>query len=163
MIEPDLLARLPARNALITGTIAGLATALTATLCAKRYGVAPAAPINAVSHVVWGEEAGAHDEVSAKYTGTGLATNHAACIFWAAIYEAVFAADAERGDSGKALAGAALVTGIAYVTDYHVVPKRLTPGYELRLPRRALACIYGALAAALPLRGLLRCAGRRAT
>src|SRR5688572_4140421 len=104
-MKHNVLARLPTRNALITGTIAGLATALTATLGARRYDLAPAAPINAVSHVVWGDEAGAHDEVSAKYTGTGFVTNHAACIFWAALYEAVFGADAKRGSAGRALAG----------------------------------------------------------
>ena len=161
-MKHDLLARIPARNAFITGTIAALATAVTAALYARRYNMASAAPINAVSHVVWGDEAGAHDELSVKYTGTGFATNHAACIFWAAIYEAAFGADAQRGEAAKALAGAALISGIAFVTDYHLVPRRLTPGYELRLPGRALAAIYGALAAALPLRGLFQSAGRRA-
>ena len=160
--EHDLLARIPVRNALISGTIAGIATAVTAALCARRYDMAPAAPINAVSHVVWGDEAGAQDEASVKYTATGFVTNHAACIFWAAIYEAVFGAGAQRGEAGKALLGAALVTGVAYVTDYHLVPRRLTPGYELRLPGRALAAIYGALAAALPLRALSRSARRPA-
>ncbi len=33
--------------------------------------------------------------------------------------------------------------------DYHVVPQRLTPGFELRLPRRRFAPIYAALAAGL--------------
>jgi hypothetical protein len=158
----DLLARIPARNAFISGTIAGVATALTAALCARRYGITSVAPINAVSHVLWGDEARAQDTLSVKYTGTGFVTNHAACIFWAAIYEALFGSDARRGEAGKALLGAALVTGAAYVTDYHLVPKRLTPGYELRLRGGALAAIYGALAAALPLRGLLRVALCRA-
>ena len=153
--------RLPLRDALISGTIAGAATALAAALYARRCEMTAAAPINAVSHVWWGDEARAHDEPSVKYTVAGFVTNHAASIFWAAIFEMTFGADAGRNPR-KALAGAALISAAAYVTDYHVVPKRLTPGYELRLPRRALAAIYAVLAAALPLRGLLRLTGDRA-
>jgi hypothetical protein len=52
------------------------------------------------------------------------------------------------------LRGAA-VSAAAYVTDYHLVPRRLTPGFELRLPRLALAPIYAALAVGLSLRDLL--------
>jgi hypothetical protein len=51
------------------------------------------------------------------------------------------------------------VAAAAYVTDYHVVPKRLTPGWELRISPRSLLATYAVLALALPLRGLL--GGRR--
>lgn len=37
----------------------------------------------------------------------------------------------------------------AYVTDYYLVPRRFTPGYEKRLSGQALALIYGALALGL--------------
>ena len=47
---------------------------------------------------------------------------------------------------------------VAYVVDYHVVPRRLTPGFELRVPRRALAAVYGALAVGLALRDMYRAA-----
>jgi hypothetical protein len=47
-----------------------------------------------------------------------------------------------------------VVSAAAYVTDYHVVPKRLTPGFELRVPRLALAGVYAALALGLSLRDL---------
>jgi hypothetical protein len=39
--------------------------------------------------------------------------------------------------------------------DYHVVPKRLTPGYEHRISSGALLATYGALAAGLALGALL--------
>jgi hypothetical protein len=47
------------------------------------------------------------------------------------------------------------VSAIAYLTDYHLIPRRFTPGFELRLSRRALALAYGAFAVGLSLRDLL--------
>jgi hypothetical protein len=54
----------------------------------------------------------------------------------------------------RALAGGALTSAVAYVTDYHVVPRRLTPGFEMRLSRAALAAVYVALALGLCARDL---------
>ena len=42
------------------------------------------------------------------------------------------------------------------MVDYHLVPRRLTPGYELRLKGPQMAVIYAAIALSLPLRELLR-------
>jgi hypothetical protein len=33
--------------------------------------------------------------------------------------------------------------------DYHVVPRRLTPGFEMRVSKSALALVYAALALGL--------------
>jgi hypothetical protein len=44
---------------------------------------------------------------------------------------------------------------VAYVVDYHVVPKRLTPGIESRLSCRSLLLVYVVLALSLGLGGLL--------
>jgi hypothetical protein len=41
------------------------------------------------------------------------------------------------------------VTAGAYVVDYHLVPKRLTPGFEERLSPGALALVYAALGVSL--------------
>ena len=49
---------------------------------------------------------------------------------------------------------AAVVSAAAYVTDYHLVPRRLTPGFELRLRRLALLPIYVSLALGLMVRDL---------
>jgi hypothetical protein len=35
---------------------------------------------------------------------------------------------------------------LAYLTDYYLVPRRFTPGFELSLSRRSFPWIYGALA-----------------
>jgi hypothetical protein len=37
------------------------------------------------------------------------------------------------------------VTGLAYFTDFYVVPKRFTPGFEHILSSRALYITYGLL------------------
>ena len=40
-------------------------------------------------------------------------------------------------------------SALAYVTDYYIVPRRFTPGFELCLPRRSFPWLYGALAVGL--------------
>lgn len=140
---------------LSSGAIAGLTTALTASLAGKREAGSYMAPLNATSHAFWGDEAAQHDEASAKYTLTGFATNVASATFWAAIYEKLFGQQSSPEQSPlKPLLGAIAVTAGAYVTDYYLVPKQLTPGYELRLSGKSLAAIYGALAFGLAARGL---------
>jgi hypothetical protein len=148
----DRMRTLP--DALVSGTLAGIASAAIGTLAARAQGQAPAALLNAVSHVLWGERAARQDAASARYTATGFVINHAASIFWAACYEAL-RRRAPRGPAG-ALASAAATAALAYVVDYHLMPRRLTPGYELRLKGPQMAIIYAAIALSLPLRELLR-------
>lgn len=47
------------------------------------------------------------------------------------------------------------MAALAYLVDYHLVPKRLTPGWEERVSDRSLAAIFGAMAVSLPIRRLL--------
>lgn len=142
-------------DALISGTIAGVATALTATALGEKERSSPAQPLNATSHILFGDEAARQKRPSLKYTGTGFLLNHAATIMWAAVYEELFGQAADSRQVGKALAGGAAVAGLAYLTDYFLIPERFTPGYEKPLSGGALATIFGALALSLPLRGLL--------
>lgn len=105
------------------------------------------APLNAVSHILWGDEAARHTEPSAAYTATGAALNGGAMIMWAAAYTAVRRL-LPPGPTSSVMAGAG-VAAAAYVTDYYVVPKRLTPGFEKRLSGRSMFWIYAALAVSL--------------
>jgi hypothetical protein len=149
-MRTELLSR-----ALVSGTVAAAAVTLAAALAARRATGSSAAALNATSHFLWGERAGRQDRYSVKYTGTGFIANYGASMFWALFYEAL-----GRGKPrapARALLDGALISGAAYVTDYHVVPKRLTPGFEMRLPGAALACVYAALALGLSLRDL--CSG----
>ena len=143
------------RHAVPTGTLAGTLIALTAGSLGKVENGRAIAPINAVSHILWGDQAARRVKPSLKYTGTGLALNEVAAVFWGVIYEKFFGLAARRGDVAKALAGGAVVAAAAYVTDYHIVPKRLTPGFEKRLSGRSLFGVYAAMALSLGAGALL--------
>lgn len=147
---------------LVSGTVAGLATAATAALAGRRETSSYAAPLNATSHIAWGDSAALQDRASVKYTLTGFLLNHAATTFWAAVYEKLVAprVGAPNDSVLKPLLGAAAVTAGAYVTDYYLVPHRFTPGYELRLSGRSLATIYTVLALGLVARTLMQRQGR---
>lgn len=134
-------------RALISGSIAAAAVTAVVTLAGRRTAGSAAAPLNATSHFLWGEGAARQDGYSVKYTATGFVANYGASVFWALFYEAL---------AGRLppLARGAAVSALAYVVDYHVVPKRLTPGFELRVPPGALAAAYGALALGLSARDL---------
>ncbi|WP_327363053.1 hypothetical protein [Caballeronia arvi] len=58
------------------------------------------------------------------------------------------------------MSAAAATAIVAYVVDYHVVPKRFTPGFETHLSKRALAMTYVALAAGFAIAALVRRASR---
>lgn len=146
-------------RALISGTVAGTAIAAAASLAGKRETGSYAAPLNATSHIVWGDSAAQKDEPSLKHTVTGFVLNHAAAIFWAAFYEKWFADRASGSERPRSLLrpllGGAAVSAGAYVTDYYLVPKRFTPGYEMRLSGKSLATIYCVLALGLIARDVL--------
>lgn len=141
-------------DGIVSGTIAGLATAATAAICGARESGSAVAPVNATSHVLFGEEAGTVEGIDAKHTPLGFAIHMGSAIFWATLYEKAFGAAADRGDVTKAFAGGKAVASLAYLTDYHAVPKRLTPGWEERISAGSLALVFSALALSLPLRGL---------
>jgi hypothetical protein len=138
------------RRALVSGTLAAAAVTLVASLAARRTTGSSAAALNATSHFLWGDRAARKNGYSMRYTGVGYAANYGASIFWALFYEAL----GRKRTAAQALRDGALVSAGAYVTDYHIVPRRLTPGFELRLSGKALACIYLALALGLSARDL---------
>jgi len=140
-------------RALTSGTVSGLATSAVAALAGKREAASYPAPLNATSHILWGDEAARHDDVSLKYTASGFLLNHMAAVMWAAVYEKWVAPAVSRWSATRpalaplaAAAGGAAVAAGAYVTDYYLVPKRFTPGYEKRLSGKSMLLIYTALA-----------------
>ena len=141
-------------DAVVAGLIASVPTIAAVALRGVADSGSAVAPINATSHVVYGPEAGEVDVPDLKHTLPGLAINAGACVFWAAVYEGMFGRSNTRGSAGKALLAGGAVAGLAYLVDYHLVPKRLTPGWELRVSGRSLAMIFGALALSLPLRSI---------
>jgi hypothetical protein len=102
------------------------------------------APLNAIGHILWDHKAAREDKSSVKYTGSGLILNQLACLFWAGCYEALIEENRPAG-----ICKAAAVSAVAYLTDYHVVPRRFTPGFEFVFPRRMFPYLYAALAISL--------------
>jgi hypothetical protein len=138
-----------------TGSLAGLATTAAVALSGLREVGNAVAPINATSHVLWGDEAATTEAVDAKHTLPGLLINGGAGVFWAFVHELLLAR-MHRSDRAAAVASGAAVAGLAYVVDYHVIPRRLTPGWELRLSRHSVALGFVVLGVSLGLAALLR-------
>lgn len=148
--------QLAIKDAAISGGFAAMAVnAATAALGRVETGHA-LAPLNAVSHVLWGDKAAEKDDASMKYTFNGMAINSGAAVFWATIYEKLFGEAADQGQIPLALLGGGAVAGMAYVVDYHLVPERLTPGYDKRLSGKSMAVLYGVLALGLGIGALSR-------
>src|SRR5262245_28016864 len=111
-------------NTVRTGAVAALATTFAIAACGVVELDNAAAPLNAISHIVWGDEAVAASAVSIKYTLVGLALNAGAMLFWAAIFEAAVALTPPANRAAWALFAGAVVAAAAYVVDYYVVPER---------------------------------------
>jgi hypothetical protein len=139
------------QNAFITAGVAAAATTLAATLLSRADTTHPAAALNATSHIVWGDDAASVDGADLRHTALGALLNAGAMLAWAGVQGLL-----PRSKSvGGALVKGSFVTSLAYVTDYHVVPKRLTPGFEKRLSGRSLGLIYASMAAALSVGALV--------
>ena len=132
-----------------TAALATVATTVATALAGLIENRNAAAPINAISHVVWGDRAAHQEALTAKYTALGAAVNAAAMVSWAAFHHLAFKPHGRPTGFVNSLARGAATAGVAYVVDYHVVPRRLTPGFEKRLPGRALFVIYAVMAASL--------------
>jgi hypothetical protein len=144
-----------------TGMLASTATTAVVAACGRWETGNPLAPLNAISHIVWGDQAAAQEALSLQYTGMGIVLNTAAVTSWAALQEGMFGTAAEEGNLPAVLLGGVAVATIAYITDYYLVPERLTPGFEKRLSGRSLLAIYGVLALSLGLGSLLRVTSSR--
>lgn len=142
-------------DSLRTGAVASAATTASAAVLGHVECGAAAAPLNAVSHMVWGDEATRTDAVDVRHTAVGAGLNAAAVTSWAAMHELLMPREG-RPDAGRALAGGAITALVAYITDYHVVPKRFTPGFEHRLSPKGLFGIYAVLALSLAVGSLSR-------
>lgn len=137
------------RGGLLSGTLAGLGMAAGVAWCGKAVTGHSLAPVNAISHMVWGNRAAKADRFSFKYTATGLMLNQVACIFWAILFERLVSHQDQNGRVGRDLEHGILISVLAYVTDYHLVPQRFSPGFELRLPSSTFPVLYSALALSL--------------
>jgi hypothetical protein len=133
---------------LVSGTVASLASTISLAMLGKAELGKPAAPVNGPSQWIWGKHAPHEDHFTLQYTVLGHVVHHASSVFWAVLYERL------RQGLGKekkatALAPALITTAAAYTVDFHVVPQRLTPGFERRLSKRSILLVYGSFALGL--------------
>lgn len=149
----DLLLR-----AICSGSTAGMTSAMAAAAGASASGRRPYAALNAVTHCLWPERAPREEDLSAKYTGIGAGIHLGSAIFWGVLFEALCG---KRPRAGKIAAAAATTAAVAYVVDYHVVPDRLTPGFEAHLSKQSLALTYLALGAGFAMAALARAQSHR--
>lgn len=144
------------REGAIAGTLGGVLSTIALAVGGKRVNGSAVAPINAVSHWVWGDEALAQDGPTLRHTLTGLSTQTAAAIFWAVLYSRVFGHRPEAKEPANAIAGAVATSSAAYLVDYTITPHRIRPGYEHRLDGRGMFAVYAALAAGFAVGALVQ-------
>jgi hypothetical protein len=130
------------RDGAVSGSIASLLSTAALTVWGKRETGSPFAPTNAISHWIWGDPAAVRDEANKQHTLVGYAIHHGASTLWAVLYEKWFGELAQQEHIGAAALGAAAVSGLACFVDYQMTPRRLRPGYEMRLSRTALFWVY---------------------
>lgn len=140
---------------MLTGMVINLVTVSAAARQTQKETGSALISLNAVSHWIWGGRAAYRQKLSAKYTLTGFVIHHFASLFWGLIFERFWGHAAEYSSIRRAYAGACAIAAASYVVDYWIAPKRLTPGWDLRLSQYALGSIYTSIALSLPLRGLL--------
>ena len=137
------------------GVVSGAASSLVSTAALALLGRTETgsayAPMNAVSHWIWGDEAAEHDGFSLKYTVTGYAIHHVSATFWSVLFEKLAGEKLDKKDLRVTLATSAATSAIACFVDYKMTPKRLNPGYEMRLSKKSLAGVYAAFAVGLAL------------
>lgn len=144
-----------ARSVASIAACSAVGTTVATALCGLVETGTAAAPLNAVSHIVWGDKATRRNRWSVKYTAVGIAVNAAAMVSWAAAHAVLFGASSRRLAPEAALQRGIALSALAYGVDYAVVPRRLTPGFEARLSGPSLLTIYATLAVSIAVGELL--------
>jgi hypothetical protein len=126
----------------VTGSVASFASALALVAAGRRENGDGAAPMNAVSHWVWGDAAFREGGPSWRNTLTGYLVHHSASIFWGTLHARAWGMRADAKRPLPALAGGAAASAIACFVDYRLTPHRFTPGFEHRLSTRSMLLVY---------------------
>lgn len=140
------------KRGLISGSVASVSSTLVLALLGRQRSGSASAPTNATSHWIWGDRAGRVEGVDGRHTGLGYLIHHASAVFWAVLYERYRSTPAPKL---RTLRDATATAALASFVDYRLTPRRLTPGFEMRLPRRDLTLVYGSFALGLAATSLL--------
>lgn len=128
------------RRALVSGSVASIASTLALAACGRRELGDAATPLNGPSQWVLGTHAPWRDGFSRKHTVLGYGIHHFASLLWGGLFEALRLRRTKRFDPD--LAAAASTTAVASVVDLALTPRRFRPGFERRLSGPALAAVY---------------------
>lgn len=126
---------------LAAGAGAALASALAAAAVARSQGKGALQPLNATSHWLHGPEAGGVGGLDAAHSGVGIGTHALSALFWAVPYALWLDREPARSEA-EIVAGAAVTAAAAAAVDYLVMPRRLTPGWELAIGRSGTAATF---------------------
>jgi hypothetical protein len=148
------------RRGVVSGTVAGIVSTIFLAILGKTELGKPAAPVNGPSQWIWGKHAPHENRFTLRYTVLGHMVHHASSIFWAVLYERL-RQRLWKEQKPPAIAPALITTAAAYVVDFHVVPERLTPGFERRLSKRSILLVYGSFALGLAMVALVDRNGER--
>jgi hypothetical protein len=159
--------RLPSALASAVAPALGSTVVTTATSTAsllwfgKHYARSPWEPFDAISHIAWGDRAFLRDELDVRHTLVGFLLNVGAVAMWSALHGIIVGRRSHMPRAiPLALASGVVVAATAYVVDFKVVPKRVTPGFEKKLPARPLRKVYAILAVSFAAGSLLARAWR---
>ncbi len=133
-------------DGLLPGLLAGAAVMATVAARGRQDSGSAIAPINATSHILWGDAAAEEESITARHTLPGALINLGSGVWWASVFETLFGDSVDRRGPGAAAVGSLATAGIAYLLDYKMLPERLTPGWEKRISGLSLAMGLGALA-----------------
>lgn len=134
------------RRALVSGSVASVCSTLAVSAFSRWHSGTAAAGTNAASQWFWYPQARMARQPSLRHTLVGYAVHHASSVFWACTFEALRPRTARAGGRAARAAG---VAAAAYVVDYHVVPRRLSPGFEHRIGASGMWATYAAFALGL--------------
>ena len=125
------------REGALAGSLASVLSGAALVVAGQYRGRRPAAPVNAISHWVWGDPALREDEPSVRHTALGYLIHHGASLFWSTLHARAWA----QRDVPLPVQ-AAVTSAVACFVDYELTPRRFTPGFEHKLSARQLAAVY---------------------
>jgi hypothetical protein len=136
------------QSVFVSGTVASVVSATALALLAKLENKGALQPLNATSHWLTGAESANRSNADVAHTIVGYATHHASLTLCALPFQAWLSMRPKRSPS-ELLGEATIMSGIAAVWDYGIMPRRFTPGWERVLSRPSMIAAYGALAVSL--------------
>lgn len=150
------LAKDVARDALVSGSAASVASAAALMACSKLHEGSAAGGLNGPSQWLWGEAEAYTREATLRHTAVGYAIHHATSVFWGVMHESIFGGSRRRKPAIQHCAEAAVSAATAYVVDYHLTPRRFRPGFEKHVSPKGMLAVYAAFAAGLAITAIAR-------